>query len=271
MACYHSGLANMVHKLWSWCQLDNSLLTCVIVCCRLCATTAVWPTWCTSSGPGASWTTACSPVSPLSSPHTLPPARQVITACNDVERQHVMMLYLDHPRIIHTCMLYYHLANWFRRKGHKKNTQIHCRCTWFIQFYLCAKKSASNSHKKAPNHCSYSWVHASAIKRWQTLTCLHPSVQNTAAGILMKFYHNALPNAELLTAATSSLAYTSATAGATGLSPNSLVHAIIKHAARGGLKEPVQRALFNLLANLALSSECRNILWKVMFFNDFVS
>ncbi|KAL3860206.1 hypothetical protein ACJMK2_010362 [Sinanodonta woodiana] len=30
LACYHSGLHNVVHKLWSWCQVEGSLMTCVL-------------------------------------------------------------------------------------------------------------------------------------------------------------------------------------------------------------------------------------------------
>jgi len=27
MACYYSGLHNVIHKLWAWCQLDVNLMT----------------------------------------------------------------------------------------------------------------------------------------------------------------------------------------------------------------------------------------------------
>ena len=30
MACYHSNLHDVVHKLWSWCQLDYNLMMCVL-------------------------------------------------------------------------------------------------------------------------------------------------------------------------------------------------------------------------------------------------
>lgn len=77
--------------------------------------------------------------------------------------------------------------------------------------------------------------------------------------------------------ATSSLAYTSAvtTNTSTGgqakasLSPTSLVHSIIKYAGREKLKEPILKCLFSLLSNMALSSECRNIIWKNNFLNEF--
>ncbi|WAR12086.1 RTTN-like protein, partial [Mya arenaria] len=61
----------------------------------------------------------------------------------------------------------------------------------------------------------------------------------------------------------------SPTAGSSGLSPNSLVHAVVKYTSKNGHKEHVQRGLFSLLANLALSSECRNILWKSNFLQEF--
>ncbi|XP_052274853.1 rotatin-like isoform X2 [Dreissena polymorpha] len=76
-------------------------------------------------------------------------------------------------------------------------------------------------------------------------------------------------------AATSSLAYTSLGVtqglpqGKSGLSPNSLVHCVIKHTCKEGLKEPMVKSLFGLLANLALSAECRNIIWKSNFLQDF--
>ncbi|XP_064598734.1 rotatin-like [Liolophura sinensis] len=55
------------------------------------------------------------------------------------------------------------------------------------------------------------------------------------------------------------------------LSSNSLVHALIKYAQNDLEKASVQRhsAVFKLLAVLCLSTECRNILWKSNFLNEF--
>ncbi|WAR12009.1 RTTN-like protein, partial [Mya arenaria] len=43
-ACYHSGLHHIVHKLWSWCQLDIGLMACVVS--LLTTYTASSPTEC---------------------------------------------------------------------------------------------------------------------------------------------------------------------------------------------------------------------------------
>lgn len=72
--------------------------------------------------------------------------------------------------------------------------------------------------------------------------------------------------------ATSSLAYTSPSSTSTTqnarsssqqLGANSLVHCLLKLAGRDNIKEPLLKALYGLLATLALSSECRNIMFKV--------
>ena len=69
--------------------------------------------------------------------------------------------------------------------------------------------------------------------------------------------------------ATSSLAFTTATSSTapvsqkSSLGPNSLVHCLMKYVAKDNQKEGILKSLFGLLSNLAMSSECRNIIWKV--------
>lgn len=79
--------------------------------------------------------------------------------------------------------------------------------------------------------------------------------------------------------ATSSLAYTSPSSTSTTqnarsssqqLGANSLVHCLLKLAGRDNIKEPLLKALYGLLATLALSSECRNIMFKVSQLLQFV-
>lgn len=79
--------------------------------------------------------------------------------------------------------------------------------------------------------------------------------------------------------ATSSLAYTSPSSTSTTqnarsssqqLGANSLVHCLLKLAGRDNIKEPLLKALYGLLATLALSSECRNIMFKSNFFREFL-
>ncbi|XP_062593037.1 rotatin-like isoform X3 [Saccostrea cucullata] len=83
--------------------------------------------------------------------------------------------------------------------------------------------------------------------------------------------------AKCLTAA-SSLAYTSPSSTSTiqnvrssssQLGTNSLVHCLLKLAGKDGVREPLLKALYGLLATLALSSECRNIMFKSNFFREF--
>ena len=77
-------------------------------------------------------------------------------------------------------------------------------------------------------------------------------------------------------AATSSLAYSSpsTTGGAPKtqqLNTNSLVHCLIKVVSKDSLREAQLKMVFSLLTTLTLSSECRNIMFKVFYsiFNFF--
>ena len=76
--------------------------------------------------------------------------------------------------------------------------------------------------------------------------------------------------------ATSSLAYSSPST--TGCAPktqqlntNSLVHCLIKVVSKDSLRETQLKMVFSLLTTLTLSSECRNIMFKVFYsiFNFF--
>ncbi|KAL4234763.1 hypothetical protein ACF0H5_006405 [Mactra antiquata] len=74
--------------------------------------------------------------------------------------------------------------------------------------------------------------------------------------------------------ACSSLAYCSS---ATSVSTSSvavpggksLVHCVIKYLNKGNHKEQMMKCIFGLLSNLAMSSECRSIIWKSNFLLDF--
>ncbi|XP_056009232.1 rotatin-like isoform X2 [Ostrea edulis] len=78
--------------------------------------------------------------------------------------------------------------------------------------------------------------------------------------------------------ATSSLAYTSPSSTSTTqnvrstsqqLGTNSIIHCLLKLAGKEGIREPLLKALYGLLATLCLSSECRNIMFKSNFFKEF--
>jgi hypothetical protein len=77
-------------------------------------------------------------------------------------------------------------------------------------------------------------------------------------------------------AATSSLAYSSpsTTGGAPKtqhLNTNSLVHCMIKVVSKDSLREAQLKMVFSLLTTLTLSSECRNIMFKVFWWFSPVS
>ncbi|KAK3610373.1 hypothetical protein CHS0354_008649 [Potamilus streckersoni] len=76
--------------------------------------------------------------------------------------------------------------------------------------------------------------------------------------------------------AASSLAFTSATGSGnvpSGSKPqlgsNSLVHCLIKLLSKENIKDTVLKGVFGLLATLALSAECKNIIWKSNFLREF--
>ena len=85
------------------------------------------------------------------------------------------------------------------------------------------------------------------------------SMQKFQVGKELTFYFSAA----------SSLAFTTTTSSSvpgvnkSSLGSNSLVHCLMKFVAKDNHKEAILKSLFGLLSNLAMSSECRNIIWKV--------
>ncbi|KAL5022092.1 hypothetical protein ScPMuIL_001247 [Solemya velum] len=117
--------------------------------------------------------------------------------------------------------------------------------------------------------CYHSGLHNLIHRLWGWCQ-LEPSIMFSALSVL-SVYVARCPSAA------SSLAHTSNNA-LPGTAPpprapvgqNSLVHCLIRVAsARDGIKEGMLRTVFGLLSTLALSSECRNIIWKCNFLKDF--
>ncbi|XP_078335545.1 rotatin-like [Crassostrea virginica] len=118
--------------------------------------------------------------------------------------------------------------------------------------------------------CYHSGLPAVTHKIWPWCQ-MEPQLMLSAVSLLSTYA------AKCLTA-TSSLAYTSPSSTSTTqnvrsssqqLGANSLVHCLLKLAGRDGIREPLLKSLYGLLATLSLSSECRNIMFKSNFFREF--
>ncbi|XP_077983359.1 rotatin-like [Glandiceps talaboti] len=123
----------------------------------------------------------------------------------------------------------------------------------------------SEEVKMAVYGCGFS---NTAHKLWSWCT-VEPNLMITMLSVLCTFTARC-------DIAASSLAFTSLSSASTsGPSSNSLVHSLVKFASREnnkhkqGESSEMQRCLFSLIATLALSSECRGILWKSNFLQTF--
>ncbi|XP_077861552.1 rotatin-like, partial [Saccoglossus kowalevskii] len=123
----------------------------------------------------------------------------------------------------------------------------------------------SEEVKMAAYECGFSNV---VHKLWSWCT-VESQLMMTVLAVLCTYTARCEP-------ACSSLAFTSLSAvSGSGPSSNSLLHSLVKYANRENSKQKKgdcsenQKSIFSLLSTLALSSECRGILWKSNFLQLF--
>ncbi|XP_041375404.1 rotatin-like [Gigantopelta aegis] len=129
-----------------------------------------------------------------------------------------------------------------------------------LRNFMCQneKVKMASYHSGLGNICHRLWA-------W---CCLDPGLMTSVLSLLTTYTAHC-------PAACGSLAYTTLSSVPGGgsvktLSSNSLVHCVIKLAGKElGRESALMSTVFGLLATLTLSSECRSILFKCNFLNDF--
>ncbi|XP_053402565.1 rotatin-like [Mercenaria mercenaria] len=111
--------------------------------------------------------------------------------------------------------------------------------------------------------CYHSGLHDVVHKLW-SWSQLHHTLMVCVLSLLTTY-------TAVCPTATSSLAHSSGTVTGSAAGNKSLVHCVIKYTEKGKHKDPMMKCLYGLLANLALSSECRTIIWKSNFLQEFGS